>query len=64
MTETYSQDSKAILQHKAIQKRAIITATQALQKIRALRNARKLSGIDGICQHVEDVEGDWLERWQ
>jgi hypothetical protein len=51
------------LQQKAIQEQAISTAREALQRVRALRNTRKLSGVDGICQHIENVEGDWLERW-
>lgn len=51
------------LQQEAIQEQTINTAREALQRVRALRNTRKLSGVDGICQHVEDVEGDWLESW-
>lgn len=41
----------------------IEAAKAALASVRALRKSRKIAGVDGICDHVKDVEGDWLENW-
>ncbi len=38
-------------------------AKVALQKVRSLRQARSVNGVDGICQHIQNVDGDWLENW-
>ncbi len=34
-----------------------------VQRARSLRNARRTLGVSGICEHIEDVDGDWLENW-
>ena len=41
----------------------ISKAKEALQQARALRESRKVFGVDGISQFVDDVDGDWLEKW-
>ncbi|MBV9387199.1 MAG: hypothetical protein JOZ78_12310 [Chroococcidiopsidaceae cyanobacterium CP_BM_ER_R8_30] len=28
-----------------------------------MRQARRELGVNGICHHIEDVDGDWLENW-
>lgn len=38
-------------------------AREALQSVRELRRAKKILGVNAICQFVEDVDGDWLENW-
>ena len=38
-------------------------AMQALERARALNRSRRAFGVDGICHHVRDVDGDWLENW-
>ena len=42
---------------------ALAKVKAALERVRALRNTIKEVGVDGICQHIEDVDGDWLEKW-
>lgn len=36
---------------------------EALKRARSLRQSLRNSGVDGIYEHVEDVDGDWLENW-
>ncbi|KJH73097.1 hypothetical protein [Aliterella atlantica] len=50
-------------QTKELRKQKIAKAKEALQRARALRESRKVFGVDGISQFVEDVDGDWLEKW-
>ena len=44
-------------------KQKISKAKEALQQARALRESRKVFGVDGISQFVDDVDDDWLEKW-
>lgn len=44
-------------------KQKVGKAKEALQQARALRESRKVFGVDGINQFVDDVDGDWLEKW-
>lgn len=50
-------------QTKEIRKQKIDKAKEALQRARNLRENRKVFGVDGISQLVDDVDGDWLENW-
>lgn len=36
---------------------------QSLQAAQKLQNDRLTFGIDHVNLYVEDVDGDWLERW-
>jgi hypothetical protein len=36
---------------------------EALKRARSLRQSLRTNGVDGIYDHVEDVDGDWLENW-
>ena len=36
---------------------------QALQAAQKLQSDRLTFGLDHVNLYVEDVEGDWLERW-
>jgi len=36
---------------------------QSLQAAQKLQNDRLTFGLDHVKLYVEDVEGDWLERW-
>ncbi len=36
---------------------------EALKRARSLRQSLRTSGIDGIYEHVSDVDGNWLENW-
>lgn len=38
-------------------------AREALQRVRALRNSRRLMGVNGIHQFVSGVDGDWMNEW-
>lgn len=50
-------------QTKELRTQKIGKAKEVLQRARALRESRKVFGVDGINQLVEDVDGDWLEKW-
>lgn len=50
-------------QTKEFCKQKVSKAKEALQRARALRESRKVFGVDGINQFVDDVDGDWLENW-
>lgn len=39
------------------------TVWQALQAAQQLQKDRLTFGIDHVNMYVEDVDGDWLERW-
>ncbi|BAZ13592.1 hypothetical protein NIES4071_54310 [Calothrix sp. NIES-4071] len=41
----------------------VARAIEALQRVRSLRESILAKGIDGIYDHFEDVDGDWLENW-
>ncbi len=41
----------------------ITRAKAALGRVRSLRRTRRSLGVDGICQHIKDVDGNWLENW-
>lgn len=51
------------IQTKEFCQQKVDKAKEALQRARALRESRKVFGVDGISQIVDDVEGDWLEKW-
>jgi hypothetical protein len=48
---------------EVLREQRFVRASKALQRARSLRCTRRTIGIDGICQHIEDVDGDWLENW-
>lgn len=50
-------------QTENLREQRISRARVALQRARALRSSRRSLGVDGISQHVEGVDGDWLEKW-
>ena len=50
-------------QTQEFRKQKVDKAKEALQRARALRESRQLFGVDGISQLVDDVDGDWLEKW-
>lgn len=50
-------------QLEILREQKISKAREALQRVRALRKSTRIFGVDGICQHVEDVDGDWLKDW-
>ncbi len=50
-------------QTKEFCKQKVSKAKEALQRARALRESRKVFGVDGISKFVDDVDGDWLEKW-
>ncbi len=50
-------------QTKELREQKIDKAKGTLQQARALRESRKVFGVDGISQFVDDVDGDWLEKW-
>lgn len=50
-------------QLEILKQQRISGAREALHRARALRSSRRTLGVDGICQHVKDVDGDWLENW-
>ncbi len=52
------------VQRYAFMKTEAALARLALQRVRALRKTRKQFGVNGIHQHITDVEGDWLEMWE
>ena len=41
----------------------VARAIEALQRVRSLRESILAKGIDGIYDHFEDIDGDWLENW-
>ncbi len=41
----------------------VAKALQSLRAAQKLQDDRLNFGIDHINLYVEDVEGDWLERW-
>ena len=48
---------------ETLREKNIRIAREALKRARALRQARRERGADGICHHIEGVDGDWLENW-
>jgi uncharacterized damage-inducible protein DinB len=46
-----------------LKEQKVVRALSALQRARSLRNTRRTIGVSGICQHISDVDGDWLENW-
>ena len=48
---------------ETLREKKIARAREALERARSLRRGRKEYGIDGICHHIKDVDGDWLEKW-
>ncbi len=46
-----------------LREQKVVRAVKALQRARSLRNTRITIGVSGICEHIEDVDGDWLESW-
>lgn len=36
---------------------------EALKRARSLRQSLRTSGVDGIYEYAEDIDGDWLENW-
>ena len=36
----------------------------SIQRARELVASRSLHGVDGICNFVKDVDGDWLGKWE
>lgn len=50
-------------QKKTLHKQIVGKEKQAIHRARALRESRKVFGVDGITQLVDDVDGDWLEKW-
>jgi len=53
----------ATLEREMLREQKINSAREALQRVRALRETRKVTGVEGIRHHVDDVDGDWLENW-
>ncbi len=41
----------------------VARAIEALERVRSLRESILAKGIDGVYDHFEDVDGDWLENW-
>ena len=50
-------------QLETLKQQRINKARVALQRARALRNSRRAFGMDGISQHIKDVDSDWFENW-
>lgn len=50
-------------QLEVLREKKIDRAREALERARALRRTRRDFGVDGICQHIADVDGDWIENW-
>ncbi len=48
---------------EVLREQKVVRAAKALQRARSLRNARRTIGVSGILEHIEDVDGDWLENW-
>lgn len=46
-----------------LKEQKISRARKALERARNLRLSRGAMGVNGICQHINDVDGDWLEDW-
>ena len=46
-----------------LKEQKISRARKALERARNLRRSRSAMGVNGICQHINDVDGDWLEDW-
>jgi hypothetical protein len=42
---------------EVLREQKVARVAKALQKARSLRNTRS------IIEHIEDVDGDWLENW-
>ena len=51
-------------QLEVLREEKINRARVALERARNLRRARRTMGVDGICQYIKDVDGDWLENWK
>lgn len=50
-------------QTEELRKQKISKVKESLQRARALRESRQAFGVNGICQFVDKVDGDWLEKW-
>lgn len=50
-------------QWEILREKKLDKAREALERARALRRTRRDFGVDGICQHIADVDGDWIENW-
>lgn len=50
-------------QLEMLREKKLDRARKALERARALRRTRRDFGVDGICQHIADVDGDWIENW-
>ncbi|MBR8834118.1 MAG: hypothetical protein DSM106950_08770 [Stigonema ocellatum SAG 48.90 = DSM 106950] len=48
---------------EAIRDQNITRAKAAIKRVRSIRRSRRSLGVDGICEHVKDVDGNWLENW-
>ncbi|MDZ8071092.1 MAG: hypothetical protein RMY64_36650 [Nostoc sp. DedQUE08] len=48
---------------KTAREQKIDEVMQSLQRARDLVRSREEFGVDGIDNFVQNVEGDWLERW-
>lgn len=48
---------------EVLREQKVVRAAKALQRARSLRNTRRTIGVSGIIEHIEDVDGDWLENW-
>jgi uncharacterized damage-inducible protein DinB len=48
---------------EVLREQKVVRAAKALQRARSLRNTRRTIGVSGIIEHIEDVDGDWLEKW-
>lgn len=45
---------------EVLREQKISRARKALERARNLRRSRGAMGVNGICQHINDVDGDWL----
>lgn len=50
-------------QLEILREKKLDRARKALERARDLRRTRRDFGIDGICHHITDVDGDWIENW-
>jgi len=47
----------------AVRQQKVNKVMQSLKRARALVRSREEFGVDGICNFIEGVDGDWLENW-
>lgn len=48
---------------KTVNPEKVKKALELLEAARALERDRINWGVDCIYRHIENVDGDWLERW-